>query len=445
MRTLHSYSFQKFVPLVLVCSLLAVPLQAQSPSQKTTGPLVVYSLAASGSEVVAGTNQSIRFSTDNGDHWYTGGGPVQAIITSSIIVDSIYYAAERGAGNVYRFTNRGIHGEYLGNLAWWYGYGPTCLAAIGQSLFVGTDGSGFYRRSDTSSSWTYLHPPGTGGWFSYFSSLAELETDIFAGSLGGLIRSTDYGNTWTISGGYLPDPHVTCLGTTPGTLWIGVYNFGLYRSTDHGVTCHGVVFPGGVPNFIVTSGNRIFVGGNDPKYTSPFNNSVFQSTDDGASWSPIGPPGVGVSCVACSPSALYFGTPDGVLRSTNNGSTWTTLNPLTGIPANASPIPDGFRLEQNYPNPFNPSTRIKYTVGGVRGQGPGTGEAGAGGSGLGTGKTSLIVYDLLGREVAVLVNERKAPGSYEVRFEGSGLPGGVYFYRLQSGKATETRKALLLK
>jgi hypothetical protein len=92
-----------------------------------------------------------------------------------------------------------------------------------------------------------------------------------------------------------------------------------------------------------------------------------------------------------------------------------------------------FALNQNYPNPFNPSTRIKYTVGGT------------GISGLGTSKTSLIVYDMLGREVAVLVNEQKAPGSYQVQFDGSGLASGVYIYRLTAGSFTDTKRMVLMK
>jgi hypothetical protein len=57
----------------------------------------------------------------------------------------------------------------------------------------------------------------------------------------------------------------------------------------------------------------------------------------------------------------------------------------------------------------------------------------------------LIVYDLLGREVAVLVNEKKAPGSYQVRFDASGLSSGVYFYRLQSGDFVQTRSLTVLR
>lgn len=115
----------------------------------------------------------------------------------------------------------------------------------------------------------------------------------------------------------------------------------------------------------------------------------------------------------------------------------------SGEVAEENPLPSGFKLEQNYPNPFNPRTIIKYTVGGARD------------GGRGTSDVRLVVYDLLGREVAMLVNERKAPGSYEVAFSAAGgfasggdgrpLAGGVYFYRLTAPPFVKTRAMLLLK
>ncbi len=95
--------------------------------------------------------------------------------------------------------------------------------------------------------------------------------------------------------------------------------------------------------------------------------------------------------------------------------------------------PEVFVLEQNYPNPFNTLTVIKYTIGGTRGQG------------LGVSGVSLVVFDLLGRQVAVLVNERKQPGRYEVAFDGSGLASGVYFYRMTAGDLAQTRTLVLIK
>ncbi|MDP2038987.1 MAG: glucoamylase family protein, partial [Ignavibacteria bacterium] len=96
-------------------------------------------------------------------------------------------------------------------------------------------------------------------------------------------------------------------------------------------------------------------------------------------------------------------------------------------------IPTEFSLEQNYPNPFNPETRISYTIpSNVKGE---------------TINVTLKVYDVLGREVATLVNENKQPGNYNSQFSilNSQLSTGVYFYRLQAGNFSETKKMLVIK
>jgi len=91
-------------------------------------------------------------------------------------------------------------------------------------------------------------------------------------------------------------------------------------------------------------------------------------------------------------------------------------------------IPASSALEQNWPNPFNPRTNIGFRV-----------------SGLGSRWVRLAVYDLLGREVAVLVNAQKEPGNYEVKFDAAHLPSGVYLYRLTAGDFSETRKLMLMR
>ncbi len=90
-----------------------------------------------------------------------------------------------------------------------------------------------------------------------------------------------------------------------------------------------------------------------------------------------------------------------------------------------------FSLSQNYPNPFNPTTKIKYTI-----------------PYIGTTHSLSVrinVYNMLGKEIATLVNEKESPGEYEVEFDGSSLPSGIYYYRLQSGEFNETKKLVLLK
>lgn len=97
-----------------------------------------------------------------------------------------------------------------------------------------------------------------------------------------------------------------------------------------------------------------------------------------------------------------------------------------GISNYSSVIPDKFALFQNYPNPFNPVTNIKFDI-------PKSTSA------------SIIVYDMLGQEKAVLVNEVLTPGSYQYSFNASAFPSGIYYYRIKTDDFTEVRKMLLIK
>ncbi|MCF8356742.1 MAG: T9SS type A sorting domain-containing protein [Melioribacteraceae bacterium] len=130
---------------------------------------------------------------------------------------------------------------------------------------------------------------------------------------------------------------------------------------------------------------------------------------------------------------LMVENPDGfkIGLITNNVSLYYTTT-LTEINSSLESIPNRFRLYQNYPNPFNPTTKIKFTIPVVE-------------TTRRVVSTKLIVYDALGREVKTLINEPLAPGAYELKFDGSDLPSGIYFYSLTSGIHTQTRKMILLR
>ena len=147
-----------------------------------------------------------------------------------------------------------------------------------------------------------------------------------------------------------------------------------------------------------------------------------------------------------------------VLKTTNTGLTWSIteipgnfwelysiqfINETTGFTSGygyvfkttnggvsvnqiSSEIPNKFSLSQNYPNPFNPNTKIKFQIAKMF-------------------DVKLVVYDILGCEVATLVNERLKAGTYEVDFDGRELPSGVYFYSLISDSFIETKKMILIK
>ena len=101
------------------------------------------------------------------------------------------------------------------------------------------------------------------------------------------------------------------------------------------------------------------------------------------------------------------------------------MNVFTGV--DPSPlITTSFLLEQNYPNPFNPATNIKFQI-------------------PSTSFVTLKVFDVLGREVATLVNEEKTAGTYSAQWNAGSVASGVYFYRLKAGEYVATKKLILLR
>ena len=120
------------------------------------------------------------------------------------------------------------------------------------------------------------------------------------------------------------------------------------------------------------------------------------------------------------------------------GDTWITLKgciidgviygdtTIVDVEDEQNPIASEFELEQNYPNPFNPKTNIQYAISNRQ-------------------FVTIKVYDILGNEIAILVDEEKPLGEYEVEFDAKGLPSGVYFYQLKAGSFIQTKKMILLK
>ncbi|NNJ51764.1 MAG: T9SS type A sorting domain-containing protein [Ignavibacteriaceae bacterium] len=127
-----------------------------------------------------------------------------------------------------------------------------------------------------------------------------------------------------------------------------------------------------------------------------------------------------------SSNKLYAATKYNMYEITPDSVQIIKSLPIPNDVLNIYPLPIDFELSQNYPNPFNPNTTIKYQVPELS-------------------FVTIKVYDILGTEVATLVNEQKPARSYEVEFDGSGFPSGIYFYQLQAGDFIETKKMVLLK
>jgi hypothetical protein len=248
------------------------------------------------------------------------------------------------------------------------------------------------------------------------STFAVLDTLIFAGSsTDGVLRSTDKGTTWQPVNYGLENTDVDAFAVT-GTAILAGTDYGLFVSTDAGGhwsrAQEGLRWPH-IVTFAV-HGNSIFVG------TGPY--GVYVSANGGMNWSAVdeGLSGQSVMTLTLQDSSLYSG-------SLNHGVWRRPLSEMvTSVEPEAPEAPREFILEQNYPNPFNPSTDIRFRI-------------------TDYGWVTLRVYDVLGREVATLVNERKAPGTYSVLWDAGRVSTGVYFYRLTSGGGVATRRMMVMR
>ena len=165
--------------------------------------------------------------------------------------------------------------------------------------------------------------------------------------------------------------------------------------------------------------NNLFFLNNNTGWILSSNSEIIKTTNSGENWffeqSPINE----------SFNCIHFLNADVGWIGGDQGTVLTT-NPLSGIQVTSNKIPQKYHLKQNYPNPFNPVTKIKYDL-------------------IKSGSTVLKIYDLLGREIATLVNEKLSAGNYEVEWDASGFPSGVYFYRIETKEYSEVKKMVLLK
>ena len=253
---------------------------------------------------------------------------------------------------------------------------------------------GLYRRSIGDTIWQVIntsHLAATEG-----RMISDHEGNIVIRTLSGSYKIWRYdGTTWTEV--LLPSG----IGSSP---------FALHLTVDHAGVLWGA-----------------FVG-------SGQNKGVYWSTNNGTSWKYAGLNGVGIKFLTAveeststfmkssgSPSSAVYATSfiDGMFR-------FTTASAPTSIESDNHEIAHSFELHQNYPNPFNPSTSITFTLP-MR------------------AAVKLSVYDMLGREVSVLVNEERNAGTYTVPFNAAPFSSGVYFCRMKTAGFTSSRKLLLQK
>jgi hypothetical protein len=407
--------------LVILAMLVSMSTNAQwvnVPNGLSTNQ-VLYSLAANGDNIFAGTWTNIYLSTNNGGNWSltlpNKGGNV-------FLVDgnNIYAGTSNG---VYKTSNNGTNWSLLGNIT----QSIYALAKYGDTIFAGNY-NGVFRSINNGTNWTQTSLYS----LKWIQTLAIKGNNIFAGSMESptVWRSTDNGNNWDSI--YIGAPRtvvVFSLAVKGNNLFAGTDNGGVFVSSNNGLNWAQTSLSGGSINCLNINGSNIFAG-----ELFSGQKGVYLSTNDGANWlyKNQGMGNQAVWSLTFNSQYIFSGTGTSIWRR--------SLSEIIGVQNISTEVPSAYSLKQNYPNPFNPKTVIRFGIPSLEGYvRPG---------GRGVGMVTLKIYDITGREVQTLVNESLAPGTYETNFDGSrhgGLNSGVYFYKLVTDGFTETKKMLLLK
>ncbi len=390
--------------------------------------LQINSLVSSGAEVFAATNSGVFKTGTDSNTWEAidrgmSDFHVRSMVQTLTPDSGVCNLLAATPSELFISTDRGEHWRtltYNGNPM----YGISCFALNGNVLVAGWSGTaqprdqnigGIYFSYDRGQTWERQETISTQR--PSVICLAFASSKLLAGTVGGwygyttadLYVSSDTGATWSETDSSLYCPFAGQMVVSESSIYFGSTCGTLSRSTDGGCTWTTVSNSLDVVEDLVASGGNLFAG--------TFNHGLYRVTTSNDSVTLIDDHQV--TCLTLSNTDLIEGT-------YNSGVWRCPLSQIVSVHSRTAQAPGSFLLRQNYPNPFNPSTAIGYQL-------------------PGNAFVVLRVFDVLGRKVKTLVNERQIAGKHSVTFDASGLPSGVYFYRLEAGSYHDTKKLLLLK
>ena len=378
--------------ILLCCFIFTVSLNAQWVQSALGDAQYGYNLYSSGTEVFAATLNGVYSTTDTGNPWFSIG--LQSRLVFDVITSGQYIlaATENTGPGVYRSSDHGANWIETIGMA---DKSVRAFAKNSSYVFACTWGGGVFRSGDDGGTWQSVGLTNVG-----FRSIYVVGEKIFVGA-DKIYFSTNNGDDWESRQLPYPAGDTWCFYYDNGILYAG--DMGLYSSSDLGDTWqlkYGVTFD--------TYGNAIdskifkdILSYQNSFVASVAFNSILISYDGGNSWDSFSDGLITdwtFSALAIKDQYIW------ALRDFMGNAYLRPLTEVTSVENENLTSPAGYTLYQNYPNPFNPSTVISYQL-------------------LVNSYVSLKVYDVLGKEVATLVNEEKTAGSYEVESMSS---AGIY-------------------
>lgn len=403
--------------------------------------------------------------------WNNAVSPQSRVFAFKQIDDKLFAGTEDNG--LWYSMNGGANWQQQPTGLYEFNYDVSSFENYGNYFFAGIEGGGICLSKDKGVNWvTFNNGFQTQGFVSGLTMIGDTLYAAVSYSIGmqssGVYKTYYQKAEWKYFGTGMPlnlGDITSFVKNSNNTFFVGVTLGGskgsLYVSTDKGSNWKGKTISGVADVYsLETDGNRVYAG---------TNNGIYYSDDDGTTWTKLSTElnGFYVDHILCSGGKIFAAVDlIGVLYSIDYGKNWHTVTKnlpmdtdyvstlfvyqdklfaamnashgIWSIPLSTAGVdkekelPAENVLSQNYPNPFNPETTISYKL-------------------VSPGKVSIKIFDVLGKEIATIVNEEQSSGQHKIKFKGNNLSSGVYFYQLRVTSSggeksfVDTKKLILEK
>ncbi|NUN09053.1 MAG: T9SS type A sorting domain-containing protein [Ignavibacteriaceae bacterium] len=353
----------------------------------------------------AGADSKILITTNGGSTW-------QSVSVPFTPQQIHFFNSTTGivcADEIYKSTNGGLNWVRLGSLT---NIENICFLT-NEIWWAIADGGYVYKTTDAGATWTNQSNPWTGPVYSVY--MINENIGFITASSGRLIKTTNGGLNW-IQQPNVGSSHHKSIWFTDQNTGVLAANGCIYKTTDCGATWNTI-------SLTTYWDYYYFTCNNTSKIWMICTGGIYTSADNGDNWVKEPTPTFGYAswywyqlCFCSANTGWLVGSSGKIVKYTGSSSDADQPDIVTG----------SFSLSQNYPNPFNSNTVISYRL-------------------AQRGQVTLKVFDLLGNEVRMLLNKEQDAGIYSVNFPAGELPGGIYYYRLNSQGSGSTKKLVLVK
>jgi len=408
---------------------------------------VIRSIRKIGTTVITATSYGSYNTTNNGLNWSKNNNGLRARGIREFYNYNNNLFGVAGGGIFMSSNNGDVWNEINNNLNNINDLNVNSITGIGSEVYIAA--KGIFKSTNNGTNWINVSN-GLPLNITIYDICAS-GNNLFAGTfINGMFMTSNGGINWISVSGLPSNSSFQLIESSGTNIYTSSYSSNkIYLSSNNGSSWQDITSGlGGSATAFAFSGNNVYAG----------RGGVYLSTNNGNNWSFLGLVNSYVTSLAYSNPYLIVGTQKGIFITSDNGVTWFTKNQgfnlvpsvsslvfannfiftgtrtvwrrlyseIIAIQNISSEIPNEFSLSQNYPNPFNPTTNIEFSI-------------------PEKSFVNMKIFDITGKAVAELVNENLSAGTFRYEFNAGNLSSGLYFYKLETEKFSETKRMIFLK